>query len=115
MGGATGSRERAPDDRLRDTHQVPARKRDGFRSALPILQTPCGYESRVALRSGYCETTNRQLLRRQADHLASAIHFLEAVDVVLGTLPADRHFQSHKTCDAADKRRAFGCFRVPDR
>jgi len=50
MGGATGSRERAPDDRLRDTHQIPARKRDGFRSALPILQTPGGHESWVALR-----------------------------------------------------------------
>ena len=38
MGRANGSRERAPDDRLRETHRPPG-KRDGFRCALPILQT----------------------------------------------------------------------------
>ena len=37
-GRANGSRERAPDDRLRETHRSPG-KRDGFRCALPILQT----------------------------------------------------------------------------
>ena len=39
MGGANGSRECAPDDRLRDTHQSSSlMDGDGFRCALPILQ-----------------------------------------------------------------------------
>jgi hypothetical protein len=33
MGGATGSRECAPDDKLRDTHHVPDDS-DGFREGL---------------------------------------------------------------------------------
>src|SRR5205085_6747388 len=35
MGGANGSRERAPDDGLREIHHVSTTRSDGFRFALP--------------------------------------------------------------------------------
>src|SRR5262245_39842024 len=38
MGRANGSRECAPDETLRETHQSIARRDDGFRCALPILR-----------------------------------------------------------------------------
>ena len=55
------------------------------------------------------------LFWREADDLDPAIHRLETVDVLLRTQPADRNFQSHKICDATDKRRAIGYFGAPDR
>jgi hypothetical protein len=36
MGGATGSRECAPDDKLRDTHQIAIHDADGFRRKLNL-------------------------------------------------------------------------------
>src|SRR6266704_2352733 len=38
MGGANGSRECAPDDKLRDTHQLHFMKMMGFAGAQPILR-----------------------------------------------------------------------------
>jgi len=35
MGGANGSRDRAPDDRLRDTHQLQAARMMGFAALYP--------------------------------------------------------------------------------
>src|SRR6516165_3303650 len=57
----------------------------------------------------------RERAFRQVDHLASTIHCLEVVDVVLRTLPAIGNLQSHEICDAADKRIAIGRLGVPDR
>jgi hypothetical protein len=74
--------------------------------------------SRADLKPEEFDVANDQhelLARRELDYLAAAIHSLEIVDVFLRTLPADRNFQSHKICDATDKRSAIGCFGVPDR
>ena len=38
MGGANGARECAPDDRLRDTHQLPLAQVMGFAKAQPIAR-----------------------------------------------------------------------------
>jgi hypothetical protein len=95
----TGRREAPPDDRLRAIRD----NRIGSRRA-----------PRISLRS-IRATSQELLLRRQADHLAAAVHFLEAADEVFRTLPARRDFQSHEIGDTADEARAVGCFGVPDR